>query len=324
MRTAKPSGPVEHDQHTEPGGHGRGCGEPLDPEEGVGGVDQRRGPRVIGADQRVDRLRGGAVKIDRAEGDVEAEAQMARGGPVDVEAAPLEQDREVFGLLHLDQEHPFADRVQHPGRHEDGVAGVHLARVEEGVQLVDPLIVDEPAELLGIHVTPKSQMHDPRLHDVPGLGLAVRVTEVAKREGVVGVRVHRQSLPGVEELHEQAGVAAVALRVSGAEPSDGIALDGVAQRAPTERGEPFVGFAEERGRGCHPVLGGVRGRRLGATETGDPLTAGIEPVAGLVGGEGDGSECRHRVSRAPRGRSCAGMPDERTTIGSVSRRPGPR
>ena len=57
-----------------------------------------------------------------------------------------------------------------------------------------------------------------RVIDVPGPGFAVLGTDVVAREGIRGVYVYWQALTGVEEFHEQAGVAAESGYVLGAQP----------------------------------------------------------------------------------------------------------
>src|SRR5699024_11577512 len=49
----------------------------------------------------------------------------------------------------------------------------------------------------------EAEEHLTAVDDVPGLRLAVRAAEVLGGEGVVGMDVYRQALPGLEQLDQQ-------------------------------------------------------------------------------------------------------------------------
>ena len=225
---------VGDDQDREGGLQGGGGvrSQPLGPEERVGlGREQPLGPRAHRpppAAQPVQPRRAPAGAVDAAQGEVEAEPEMALGPAVDGEALPLQQHREVGRLLELDQQDALADGVRHPGGDEHGVAGGHRDGVEGGQQRLDPLGLDQPGQPTGVHVLAEAQVHDRvgavAADDHPGLGLAPRAAEVAAGEVAVRVAVDGQALAGVQQLDQQRRVVAVGLGVarprkpSGSEP----------------------------------------------------------------------------------------------------------
>ena len=94
-------------------------------------------------------------------------------------------------------------------------------------------------------------------------------------EAAVGVEVHRQPFPGVEQLDEQRRRRTPAGDVGGAEPALGVGSDEVAQQSGgTEIGEPgTVGAPAGDGRG-EPLLGTERPGV--AAQLGDPFAAAVE------------------------------------------------
>jgi putative acetyltransferase len=131
-------------------------------------------------------------------------------------------------------------------------------------------------------------VHGSALEDVPGLGLAVRGTEVPGGERVVGVRVHRQPLPGVEELHEQPGVGTPARHVLRTQPGHRLGRHGVAQQATIRQpGEAELALAEDRRGRRDPVLGFALASRGLAAQRRDASAAAVEALGWSVRGKPD-------------------------------------
>ena len=171
----------------------------------------RHGPQTVahGTDRLPDQVRQGCrgerAVADRAQGPLEAEPEVGllAGGRGD---RPLEQDREVGGLLDLRHEDAGADGVDLSGGHQYAVPGPHLDPVHPRQHPLAVLGVDAAYQLVGSTSSVQPEV-DRRARadaeDVPRLGLAVGAGQVAGREGPVRVDVHREPLPGVEQLEQQ-------------------------------------------------------------------------------------------------------------------------
>jgi hypothetical protein len=193
-------------------------------------------------------------------------------------AKPRHSSRiERFGLLQLEQQHPFADRMQLSGRHPHHVARVHVHAVQQRQHLVGLLTRHHPCQAVGVDVVAQPEVHR-RREDVPGLGLAVRAAEMSGREGIVGVGVHREALAGIEELHEQTRIGAPPLRVRTAQPVHGVGRDGVAQQD--------AGTARPSGSTVRPVRA-------------SPATVVVEAIQSSGSRPAGGGSARNAQMRAP-------------------------
>src|SRR5262249_45743025 len=117
-------------------------------------------------------------------------------------------------------------------------------------------------------------------HD-PGLRLPERRAERLAGERAVRVRVDRQPLGRVEELHEERGRAAEARNVGVAEPAARIGRDGVSGKTPVgEAGEAPPDAVRARiarlGHRAEPVLREERILLRLATEAADERAAAVE------------------------------------------------
>ena len=232
---------------------------------------RHRRPRVawggdVDAEERVGRRRQAAQQLAGAgvQADVHrlgrGERLVAHGGQHDVEAEPevrlvargrgdrpLQQDREVGGLLHLDEEHARAGGVRLARGHEDAVAGPHVDLVE---------VRQHPRRVLGVDLLGQQRRvdvlaePDPHgrvvalgLEHVPGLGLAVAGVQVVARERPGRVDVHGQPLARVEQLDQQADVGGTGRGVRRARPADRVGRDQVGEqrRRPAMRLRPTSG-----------------------------------------------------------------------------------
>ena len=280
----------------------RGGVDSLGPEELIGPLRQQPGDArpLGGAGTRGPQANKPAsvpsAVVERAKRDIEPKAQVAVPRAVDREACPLEQDREVRRLLQLHQGDSRADGVRHPGRHQAGVAGRDgdlVERVQDGGRV---LVVDPAPDDGGIGVLLEAEVNVaragvaalvPGLQDEPRLGLAVARAEEPGGEVAVGVEVHDEALPRVEDLDEQRRVDAVAGDVIGPEEAVRVRRDRVAQRLPAvEMGQADTRPPEHLGGGPDPVLGRVRGRLGDAAQPRDARAAPVE-VRGLVRAEDD-------------------------------------
>ena len=185
---------------------------------------------------------------------VEAEEDLVVGcGGVD----PLQQDRLVGRFLCLHQQHALPDRVRRATGNHHAVTRPHLDPVHQREHRLGILRVDQCREPFGLNRFAPS--HPDRgivgsLEDVPRFCLAVGTAEMTACEFPCGVHMDRQSLPGIEQLHQHAGVAG--LTVVTPEPADRIVSHRVTQqRAVGERCGTEIRFAEPGDGGADPFLG---------------------------------------------------------------------
>ncbi len=143
---------------------------------------------------------------------------------------------------------------------------------------------DEFGQFGRLDVPCQTEMHDTGLQKVPGLGLAVRPAEVRLRESPVRVRVHREPLSRIQQLDQQHRVRTEPGDVRRAQPAHRIRDNRVAQpNAIREHGQADRGISRQSRRRPdpilrHPVAGGRK-----APELGNPRTAPVEAIGGLIG-----------------------------------------
>ncbi len=115
------AGAGQDEAHGEPGGHGSAAGQQLGAEVAVGPAGEQAPHLPAGqaavAHQVLPLGRRQRVEPQRVEDGGEPEAEVTVALPVDREAVPLQQRREVGGLLQLEHQDPGVDGVRHPGRH---------------------------------------------------------------------------------------------------------------------------------------------------------------------------------------------------------------
>ena len=255
-----------------------------------GAVDatRQRGP----PDESVDVGCREGVGAHGVEGDVEAEAEVPVGWPVEVEAVPLQQHREVGRLLELDDEHAGIDAVRRRRRNEHAVADVapspggagRASRPSPGRRRARPTRRGGPAG--SSRRTPCRRRTARRARPRPR---SCRTGNRGGRRRTGGrVDVHGQALPGVEQLDEQGRRRAPAGDVGRRRASSsGSAATRSCQRPETprsvspdpvgappghRRGEPLLG-SPHRSPSARPPVG-----MRPATQRGDALAAAIEVV----------------------------------------------
>ncbi len=295
-----PRGKVEHprrglererstgdDEHREPGRQLRGAVDhhSLQPEVRVG-LDGKHGcARARRPHEPRDLLGAAAAALHGLEGERITEPEVAVTRAVEVEARPLHQDRQVLGLLHLDEQHSLADGVQYARRHVDDVARRHADTMQETQQPVGIELLHEPEQLDIADAAGETQVHLATLQDVPRLGFAVRAPQVPLREVPGRVRMHGQALTGVEEFHEEERIGAPTLDVRLPEPPHRVGGEGFGEQAPigqrAESDTRLPGHGRDRG---DPVLGlALTGGRF-AAEVGDAPATPVEALGRAVRG----------------------------------------
>ena len=150
---------------------------------------------------------------------------MAVALAIQLEVPPLQQDRQILGLLQLHQENSFAYRVQNAGRHIDDVTRMHVDLVEQTEHRVDVLVHHQRLELVDPHVLLQAQVDHATVEDVPRLSFAVRPAEVLSDERGVRVCMYGQALTGIQQLDEQAAVGPEAFEMCSSQPRFRLPLD---------------------------------------------------------------------------------------------------
>ena len=157
--------------------------------------------------------------VDTSKRDFEAQPEVSVAGAIDVESLPLQQHGQICGLLKLHEEHPFSDRVRDTRGYQDRIAhpcreSIHCGEEPPGVLSSYPV-----GEYGKVHIVPEAQIHKrlwrANFHDHPGLSLPIPAVEVTAREFPAGMTVDRESLPRVQQLHQQAGLGPKTLGVWG-------------------------------------------------------------------------------------------------------------
>ena len=119
------------------------------------------------------------------------------------------------------------------------------------------LCVDERRDAVGVDVLAPADPHGGvvvGLEDEPGLGLAVGAAKVPRRVRAGGMHVHGKTLPGVEQFHQHARVARLA--VVAAEPVPRIGENRITkQRAVFESCGSETWLAVTGDGGADPLLG---------------------------------------------------------------------
>ena len=92
---------------------------------------------------------------------------MAVTYAVQIEVSPLQQYRQILGLLQLDDEHTFIDRVQNAGRHIDHVTRMHLDSVKHAEKSVDVLAHHQRLEVVAGYVLLQAKAYLSTFDDVP-------------------------------------------------------------------------------------------------------------------------------------------------------------
>ena len=87
-------------------------GDTLETEVLVGGVREDRVGCRSGADELSEVAARPPPAVHRGERDLEAESEVTDRGSVDRVVVPLEEDREILGLLQFEQQDAGADGVQ--------------------------------------------------------------------------------------------------------------------------------------------------------------------------------------------------------------------
>jgi hypothetical protein len=113
---------------------------------------QDGGPEPSRSDQLANLLATSASAFDSFQRQIEAEPEMAVTFTVQIEVSPLQQYRQILGLLQLDDEHAFIDRVQNAGRHVDHVTRMHLDSVKHAEKSVDVLAHHQRLEVVAGYV----------------------------------------------------------------------------------------------------------------------------------------------------------------------------
>jgi hypothetical protein len=216
---------------------------------------------------------------------------MSLTGPVEVEALPLQDHREVGGLLELHDEHPLADGVRDAGRYEDGVSDRRGQAVHGARDRLDVLAGHPFGQRRKVHLVPEPELDErigrSNLHHHPGLGLAVGAVEVAPGELTIRVTVDRQALARVEQLHQEAELLPEPLNVVGSEIPLRVGGHGLAEAPAVRKARQAQGLRSEHcGGRSHPVLGNELVPMWDAPEPGDGLPAAVEP-GDLVGLQDD-------------------------------------
>ena len=202
------------------------------------------------------------TQVDRGQRGLPAEPEVTVFGP-DREALPLAQEGEVGRLLELGDEDARADCMWDAGGHVDDVARTHRDLVQRVQEPVDILVGDPREVALGLdrltEADPDVGLVAAGVQNDPRLRLPELRVERLTREGAIRVRVHRQPLGSVEQLHEHARRRAEPGDMGFAQPPNRIGLDRVAEDASTgEAREAFLGIVATgipRGRhGAEPVL----------------------------------------------------------------------
>lgn len=222
------------------------------PKVGIGIGRHDRDDRVLGlvlgrigsSDESLQLGIAQAVGTDGPDRHVEPQIQVTVDGPVDLEAGPFEQDREIGRLLEFQDEEVLPDRMRRAGRDEDGVSGTNRdgsKQVEQGVGILPlhelgPLVVGDGSPGADEHGTARRLA----LQDDPSLGLAVGAIEMSTREAPSRMNMNRQPLSRVEEFDQDGGGWAMSGHVVGPQPADGVGLDLV----------PQCGLAKTRQPGC--------------------------------------------------------------------------
>jgi hypothetical protein len=254
----------------------RSLGEELIDRPTVTGCDPARWRREI-----AEVVRAVAVPIEAGECEVPPEAQR-RLSLVEPERRVLGEYRERRRLLELGDHDAGAYRVGEPGGQVIALACADLDAVHGVEHRVRILCVHPAAELVGLDVAREAEPDHGAgigVHHDPSLRLSVPRAEVSPRGFARGVSVDGQALSGVEELDEQARLAA--LCEPGAEPGRRVFRDGVGeQRAVGEarHAGPRIRTGREqewrkRRQRADPVLGAGCARL--AAEAVDLRSAGV-------------------------------------------------
>ena len=111
----------------------------LQPEVRVRRLRQHGGPETRRTNQLANLLTTSSSAFDSFQRQIESQPEMPVTFTVQLEVSPLQQDREILGLLQLDEEHAFIDRMQNAGRHLDHVARIHQDSVEQAQRRADVL-----------------------------------------------------------------------------------------------------------------------------------------------------------------------------------------
>ena len=153
----------EDDQHSKPTVEGYLAvqSETFEDEIGIGLLRQNRGSVPGRPDELADLLATAAAALDRLEGNIEPEPQLAIAFAVEFEAAPFEEDGHVLGLLKLDQEDPGTNGMQHAGWDVDDITGPHLDTVKQAEQGIDVLAHHQRPEFVRGDVSLEPEVTSP-------------------------------------------------------------------------------------------------------------------------------------------------------------------
>ena len=171
-------------------------------------------------------LRGHGLK-----GEVEAQPQVPVARTVECEAVPLEEDRQIRGLLQFEQEHPRADGMQLTGWDVDDVTGLDLALVQQPSRAVVSCQSTRFRQPVAVHVLPQPEVHGAAVEDVPGLGLAERRCRWAPLNASSGCACTGSRWPASSSLTSSMVDVAERRDVLRTEPRHGVCGDRVGEQA---------------------------------------------------------------------------------------------